>query len=74
MLGVTLATKGMITRRTIISGGIGGGAGPSGGYGSRDDCEIKKPIITVKKMKISDEKNILSNETLKVTGVNLIID
>lgn len=70
--GITLATKGMISPLAgdiIIQGGGGGGAG------LRKEDDIGFPKIIVNKFKIDKhEDKSLTEGSLKVTSVKLIID
>ncbi len=69
--GISLATKGMLGGACRVSPTMMGGAG---GAGLGKDEDQFRPKITVNKVKISDERIPLSNESLQVTSVKMVID
>ena len=70
MSATSLATKGVICRRTIGGGIVVGGGGPPMGK----DEEFIKPKIKVIALNLSGDKKGLSESTFKVTGLKLILD
>ncbi len=70
MSATSLATKGVICRGTIGGGIIVGGGGPPMGKNE----EVIKPKIKVIALNLSEDKKGLTEESLKITGVKLILD
>jgi len=70
MGALSLVTKGMLCRRdvdVIMQSG-------SGGAGLRKEDELPRPLIQVKDFTISEGKRKVTDETLKVKSVKLVID
>ena len=71
MSATSLATKGVICRRTIAAGPIIGGGGPP--MGKRQE-ELLKPKIKILGVHMSEDKKELTEDTFKITGLKLVID
>jgi hypothetical protein len=70
MGGLSLATKGMLTRRAAVTIGSG-----SGGAGLRKEDDIPKPLILVDKFSMSKStKPDINENTLRVRSVKIVLD
>jgi len=70
--GISMATKGVLCP-VAVDVAYGGGGGPAGAA-IRDDEELAKPRIIVTNMRISEERNRVSDDNVVVTGVKIIVD
>jgi len=72
MPGISLVTKGMLAPPTDVSIIAQSGSGGAGLV--RKDEELPKPLIKVHKVDISEGSTPLSNESIKVKSVKLLIE